>query len=87
MRKFDRWDKMEEITRTIVDDAFHKIDQSLADTLLFGLTKRLVQLKSSLIDLKTRITGNKAEGISHRERLNEKTPFIGDVIVRAAAIF
>lgn len=36
MRKFDLYSKMQALVRTIVDDAWNKIDQSLADILLNG---------------------------------------------------
>jgi hypothetical protein len=36
MRKFDMHDTIEGLAKTLVDDAFDNIDQSLADVLLFG---------------------------------------------------
>jgi len=36
MRKFDMFAKMENVIKSLVDDAWSKIDQSLADTLLLG---------------------------------------------------
>lgn len=36
MRKFDLYDKMKELVESLVDDAWSKIDQSLADILLYG---------------------------------------------------
>ena len=36
MRKFDLYDQIESIVRSAADDAFNKIDQSLADVLLNG---------------------------------------------------
>jgi len=38
MRKFDLHDQIESIVRSIVDDAFYKIDQSMADVLLNGFS-------------------------------------------------
>lgn len=36
MRRFDRYDMMEEVVRSVTEDAFHKVDQSLADVLIHG---------------------------------------------------
>lgn|SRR3990167_1809266 len=36
MRKFDLYEQISSMPKTLVDDAFDKVDQSLADTLLFG---------------------------------------------------
>lgn len=38
MRMFDRYDQMKEIVASAVDEAFNKIDQSMADVLLNGFT-------------------------------------------------
>jgi hypothetical protein len=38
MRRFDRYDQMEEIVRSVSEDAFHKVDQSLADVLIHGFS-------------------------------------------------
>lgn len=43
MRKFDLYDQIESIVRSAVDDAFYKIDQSMADVLLYGLTEARYQ--------------------------------------------
>lgn len=37
MRKFDLYNQMELLVRSVATDAFEKIDQSLADALLYGL--------------------------------------------------
>jgi len=36
MRKFDLHNQMESLVRSVATDAFEKIDQSLADALLYG---------------------------------------------------
>lgn len=36
MRKFDLYDQIQALPRTLVDDAFDNIDQSMADVLLYG---------------------------------------------------
>ena len=38
MRKFDLYDQIESVVRSAADDAFHKIDQSMADLLGFGFS-------------------------------------------------
>jgi hypothetical protein len=38
MRKFDLFDQIESIVRSAADDAFYKIDQSMADCLLYGFS-------------------------------------------------
>ena len=38
MRKFDLHDQMEDVVRSITEDAFHKVDQSLADVLTNGFS-------------------------------------------------
>jgi hypothetical protein len=38
MRLFDLYDQIESVVRSISDDAFYKIDQSMADVLLYGFS-------------------------------------------------
>lgn len=38
MRIFDLYDEIETVVRSITDDAFYKIDQSMADVLLYGFS-------------------------------------------------
>jgi predicted NUDIX family NTP pyrophosphohydrolase len=48
-------------------------DQAARGKIQQGLKIAIALVKSLLIDLKTLIKGNKAEGESHRERLNKET--------------
>jgi hypothetical protein len=63
MRKFDLYDQMTSLVKSIVTDAFDSIDQSLADVLGNGLERMIAHLKSLLIDLKTLLKGNKGQAI------------------------
>lgn len=38
MRLFDLYDQIDSVVRTVTDDAFYKIDQSMADVLLYGFS-------------------------------------------------
>jgi len=38
MRKFDLYDQIDSVVRSAVDDAFYKVDQSMADVLLYGFS-------------------------------------------------
>lgn len=38
MRKFDLYNQIKQLPKTLVEDAFHKIEQSLADVLLYGFS-------------------------------------------------
>jgi hypothetical protein len=48
-------------------------DQAARGKIQQGLKIAIALVKSLLIDLKTLIKGNKAEGENHRERLNKET--------------
>ena len=41
---FDLYDEVRANVKTITDDAFDKIDQSFADSLLYGLTSATYQV-------------------------------------------
>jgi hypothetical protein len=49
MRKFDLYNEIEGLPRTLVDDAFDDIDQSMADVLLFGWSTSYTDVYSKVV--------------------------------------
>lgn len=73
MRMFDRYDQMKEQVESVTDEAFNKIDQSMADVLLYGFNG------SSYIDVYGKtvsalaVDGNTLFHAAHTNNINSRT--------------
>ena len=90
MRRFEQQNQLSSLVKSITQESFDLVDQSMADALLYGLIT-LVHIKSALINSKVQkwITRMKETISFHIERLNEWIPtfdVMGNAIVRATAI-